>query len=103
MHHEIFQAYYYGEAMNIDKNTRDRFKDHQFFAACEEFCGKYDEISFDPNYESLPLKEFEPMVIRLLERRPYSLAGQLDNSINIAKASLNNYDFNHYENINTTS
>ena len=53
MHHEIFQAYYYGEAMNVDKNTRDRFKDHPYFPACEEFCGKWDETSFDPNYERL--------------------------------------------------
>ena len=34
-HHEIFQAYYYGDAMKIDKNTRDRFKDQPYFGACE--------------------------------------------------------------------
>ena len=52
MHHEIFQAYYYGDAMGIDKNVRDRFKDQKYFGACEEFCGKYDEVAFDPNYEA---------------------------------------------------
>ena len=25
-HHEIFQAYYYGEAMGIDKNARGKVK-----------------------------------------------------------------------------
>jgi len=103
MHHEIFQAYYYGEAMNVDKNTRDKFRDHLHFSACEEFCGRWDEISFDPNYESLPLSEFEPMVIRLLERKPYSLAGQLEDRINQAKASLNNYDFDHWQEANDTT
>ena len=34
-HHEIFQAYYYGDAMKIDKNTRDRFKDQPYYGACE--------------------------------------------------------------------
>ena len=37
-HHEIFQAYYYGDAMNVNKNIRDRFKDNDHFKACETFC-----------------------------------------------------------------
>ena len=36
IHHEIFQAYYYGDAMNVDKDLRDRFKDSKHFKACEE-------------------------------------------------------------------
>ena len=95
-HHEVFQAYYYGDAMNVDKNARDKFKDHPYFAACEEFCGRWDEKAFDPDYESLPLSEFEPMVIRTLEKRPYDMIGHLDEKINQAKASLNNYDFDHW-------
>ena len=43
--------------------------------------------------KSLPLSEFEPMLIRLLERRPYAIAGQLNETINQAKAALNCYDF----------
>lgn len=97
-HHEIFQAYYYGDAMGVDKNARDKFKDHPFFPACEEFCGKWDETAFDPNYESLPLSEFEPMLVRLLNRRPYNIAGQLNETINQAKASLNCYDFDQWFN-----
>ena len=37
-HHEIFQAYYYGDAMNINKNIRDRFKSNEYFKDCETFC-----------------------------------------------------------------
>ena len=40
-HHEIFQAYYYGDAMNVNKNIRDRFKDNDHFKACETFCERY--------------------------------------------------------------
>ena len=95
-HHEIFQAYYYGEAMGIDKNARDRFKDHPYFGACEEFCGRWDETAFDPGYESLPLSEFEPMLVRILSRNPYSQHGHLDDKINEAKAALNCYDFDQW-------
>ena len=68
--------------MNVDKNTRDRFKDHPFFPACEEFCGRWDETAFDPNFESLPLSEFEPMLKRILERQPYNMTGHLNDTIN---------------------
>ena len=37
-HHEIFQAYYYGDAMNINKNIRDRFQSNEYFKDCETFC-----------------------------------------------------------------
>ena len=49
------------------------------------------------------MSEFEPMVIRLLERKPYSLAGQLEDRISQAKASLNNYDFDHWQEANKNS
>jgi len=79
--------------MGIDKNIRDKFKDNPFYGACEEFCGRWDETAFDPNYESLPLSEFEPMVQRVLLRKPYTLEGQLSPKINEAKALLNCYEF----------
>lgn len=34
---------------------RDKFKDHPYFNDCKDFCEKYDQNSFDPEYESLPL------------------------------------------------
>ena len=44
-HHEIFQAYYYGDAMNINKNIRDRFKKSEHFKDCEIFCERYKNFS----------------------------------------------------------
>ena len=99
-HHEIFQAYYYGDAMNIDKNTRDRFKDQPYYGACEEFCGRWDETAFDPDYESLPLTEFEPMLVKILSRTPYIQPGLLNDQLNGAKAALNCYDFDQWLNHN---
>ncbi len=70
--HGEFQAYYYAHHLGGDRNKRDKYKDHQYYKACVEFCEKYDQSSFDPDYKSLPLKEFEPMLRRVFSRKPYS-------------------------------
>ena len=61
-HHGIFQGYYFFEHMGLDKNMRDQFKGHEYWNDCAEFCSKYDQNSFDPEYENLPIEEFTPMV-----------------------------------------
>ena len=61
-HHGIFQGYYFFEHMGLDKNMRDQFKGHEYWNDCVEFCAKYDQNSFDPEYENLPIEEFIPMV-----------------------------------------
>ena len=64
--HAIFQGYYFWEHIGLDKNARERFRGHEWFDATAEFCERYDQCSFDPGYDSLPLESFEPMVRRLL-------------------------------------
>ena len=58
--HAIFQGYYFFHHLGLDKNMRDRFRDHEWFRDCAEFCEKYDQNSFDPEYDTLPLEAFEP-------------------------------------------
>ena len=81
--------------MNIDKNLRERFRDFPYFEACENFCEKWDQVSFDPDYPSLALDHFEPMILRMLERKIYSLQ-DLGDPLNIAKKDLNVYDFDDW-------
>ncbi|KAK3281930.1 hypothetical protein CYMTET_10309 [Cymbomonas tetramitiformis] len=90
MHHEIFQAYYYGDAAGatVDKNARDDFKDHEFYEECIKFCEKWDQAAFDPEYDTLPLEFFEPMVHRVLARRPYTDPELLNDPINVAKSKI---------------
>ena len=64
-HHGLFQMYYYAHHSGGDRDARDRYRDHQWFDACAEFCEKYDQNCFDPGYDSLPVAEFEPMVRRV--------------------------------------
>ena len=58
--HGIFQGYYFFHHLGLDRNMRDRFSDHGWFRDCAEFCEKYDQNSFDPEYDTLPLEAFEP-------------------------------------------
>jgi len=64
-HHGIFQGYYFFHHLGLDRNLRDRFKEHPYWRDCVEFCAKYDQNSFDPEYETLPLEAFEPLVRKL--------------------------------------
>jgi predicted HD phosphohydrolase len=34
---------------------RDKYSDSPYFESCREFCEKYDQNSFDPDYDSLDL------------------------------------------------
>ena len=61
-HHGIFQGYYFFHFLGLDRNMRERFKDHQWYDYTVEFCQKYDQAAFDPGYQSAPLETFEPMV-----------------------------------------
>ena len=70
-HHGVFQMYYYGEAMGVDKNAREIYRGHKWFNSCEKFCERWDQMSFDPDYASYPLAHFEPMVREIFSRPPF--------------------------------
>ncbi|HET7066092.1 MAG TPA: HD domain-containing protein [Nocardioides sp.] len=66
-HHGVFQGFYYFHHVGLDPLARDRWKDHPHYQATVDFCENYDQNSFDPDYDSLPLEHFEPMVRRILD------------------------------------
>lgn len=72
-HHAIFQGYYYWHHVGKDRNARDRYRGEPYFDACAEFCERWDSISFDPNYDTMPLDDFLPIVYRILAREPNAL------------------------------
>lgn len=61
-HHGIFQGYYFWHHLGMDRNTRDRFVDSPYYDYTEEFCAKYDQTAFDPDYVSAPLSHYEPLL-----------------------------------------
>jgi len=83
--HGDFQLLYYGEHVGADPHKRDAYRDSPYFDDCAEFCEKWDQSSFDPDYptESLSFfsdkvrevfarKAYDPLVIRKNERVPLS-------------------------------
>lgn len=72
-HHGIFQAYYFAHHVGQDRDMRERFRGHPYFQDCADFCERWDQRSFDPDYDTLPLDAFEPLVHRLFDKTPYLL------------------------------
>lgn len=66
--HGAFQGYYYFHYLGIDRNVREKHRESPYFDACAEFCAKYDQSAFDPDYDTLPLDFFEPMLRRVMAR-----------------------------------
>jgi predicted HD phosphohydrolase len=73
--HPLFQAYYYAHHMGGDRNARDAYADHEWYDDCVKFCAEYDQNCFDPEFESLPLEFFEPMVRRVFGKPRYAADG----------------------------
>ena len=71
--HGEFQMYYYAHHLGKNQNQREKYKNHKYYQDTIDFCEKYDQNSFDPNYKSLPLEFFKPFVKKIFSRKPYSL------------------------------
>ena len=63
--------FYYAHHLGKDKNQRNKYKDHKFYNETLNFCENWDQASFDPNYKSLSLQDFEPFVRKIFSRKPY--------------------------------
>ena len=70
-HHGIFQMIYYAHHYGWDKNARDKFKDNIYYKSCSDFCERWDQSCFDPNYKYEPIEFFEPMIREVFKRKAY--------------------------------
>lgn len=68
LHHGIFQSYYYAHHLGGDRNARDRYRGHRWADLCEEFCHRWDQSSFDPDFAIHPLESFEDDVRAIFGR-----------------------------------
>lgn len=73
--HGIFQGYYFFHYLGMDRDMRDQYRDHEYFQYTAEFCQKYDQSAFDPDYVNMPLEAFEPMVMKLFQAPKNSVYG----------------------------
>ena len=70
--HGEFQMYYYAHHLGKNKNQREKYKDHKYYKDAVKFCERWDQASFDPNFKSMTLEDFAPMVKKVFSRKPYS-------------------------------
>jgi predicted HD phosphohydrolase len=68
-HHDIFQGYYFLHFLGHDREARERFRGHPHFQRTADFARLYDQSAFDPDYPTLPLSAFAPILRRVLARR----------------------------------
>ncbi|SPH22242.1 hypothetical protein ASD8599_02988 [Ascidiaceihabitans donghaensis] len=69
--HGDFQMIYYGHHVGGNPDKRDAHKGHIYFDDCATFCERWDQSSFDPDYDTLPIEFFTPIVHEVFARTPY--------------------------------
>lgn len=70
--HGDFQLVYYGDKIaGAEQHKRERHRGNPYFDDCAQFCERWDQASFDPAYDNLPLAFFAPMVREVFARAPY--------------------------------
>jgi predicted HD phosphohydrolase len=65
--HGIFQGYYFFHYLGLDRDMREEFRGHPDFEYTAQFCHLYDQNSFDPAFQSMPLEAFVPMMRRVMD------------------------------------
>ena len=69
-HHGVFQGYHYFHKIGQDRDARDQYRDSPYFDATAHFCAAWDQRSFDPDYDTMPLSTFMPMIRDVFDRPP---------------------------------
>lgn len=71
-HHGLFLRFYYAHHFGGDPEARQKLKDSPYFDDAVAFCDRWDQLSYDPNFKSLPLDTFLPIVEEVFAREPYA-------------------------------
>jgi predicted HD phosphohydrolase len=66
--HQDFQGRHYYHHFGGDPAMRERYRDEEWFDLAARFADEWDQTSFDPDYDTLPLEHFEPLVRRITAR-----------------------------------
>ncbi len=63
--HQDFQGRHYYQHFGGDPNAREQHRealDPEVFELAEQFADEWDQVAFDPDYDTEPLEHFEPLV-----------------------------------------
>ena len=70
--HQDFQGRHYYHHFGGNPDARDQYEGAEWFSLAAQFADEWDQIAFDPDYDTLPLEHFEPLV-RATCAKPKSL------------------------------
>src|SRR5436190_10740891 len=60
--HQDFQGRHYYQHFGADPNAREQYRGESWFELAAHFADDWDQIAFDPDYDTLPLEHFEPLL-----------------------------------------
>jgi predicted HD phosphohydrolase len=60
--HQDFQGRHYYEHFGGDPDLREKHEGQPWYDLAARFADEWDQTSFDPDYDTLPLEHFEPLV-----------------------------------------
>lgn len=86
-HHGIFQGYYFFHYLGLDRDMREQFRGHPSFERTAMFCARHDQNAFDPNYDTIPLEAFVPMVQRVMAKPKRSIYLRTDGTSPVQQAA----------------
>ncbi len=74
-HHGVFQMVYYAQYYEgWNQHEREKYSDNRYYQSCVDFCERWDQSSFDPDYNMHDLQHFEPLVREVFDRPAYDNA-----------------------------
>ncbi len=68
--HQDFEGLHYYARVGLDPMMRAKHAGHPNYGLAERFADEWDQNAFDPDYPTLPLEHFEPMVREVFSRPP---------------------------------
>jgi predicted HD phosphohydrolase len=70
--HQDFQGRHYYALMGKDPDARSQYASESWFELAQKFTDEWDQTSFDPKHETLPLDYFEPMIERVFGKKLFA-------------------------------
>lgn len=71
-HHGAFQMAYYAHHYGWDRELRQQYAGNPYYQSCVDFCERWDQSSFDPDYPMDSLESFADDVRAVFARRAYA-------------------------------
>ena len=70
--HQDFQGRHYYALMGMNPDARSQYANEPWYPLAEKFTDEWDQASFDPNYDTLPMEYFEPLIERVFSKNLFA-------------------------------